>query len=388
MSFYVDSQTVLSGISATEQAVLFERVRMKIGANVVKVELIDAQIKQCLVEAIEEYSTIINNWALENRMAEMLGLPTSYDFTLKYVTNSLYFEESVTTPFSEAHGYSSPGGRELKKDVIYLTAGTQNYTIPIGRDVNDILWFTPSFLNPYGLDPSANIAYNEFGAAIQGHSLYTIMPVFDRVLSTQAAELRNLVVGSEYTYHLKNGPSGTQVLSLYPVPNNNSGVTSNSGVGYMGTPGCVYYEYYDASNVAGNPKYSGTTMNPYIESSGVTAGNGLVSGPSDAKLNYLSYDMLNTPSQTWVKKYMQALAKETLGYIRTKFSNIPIPDAEVQLNGDALLANAARDMEILKKELLDLLDKLSYKNMMENRAAMQDAVNKSLGYGSLGIFLG
>ncbi len=388
MSFYVDSDTVLSGITATEQAVIFERIRMKIGANVVDVELIDTQIKLCLVEAIEEYSTMINNWALENRMAEMLGLPSNYDFTLKYVTNSLYFEKAATTPFSEAHGYSSPGGRELKKDVIPLSSGTQNYTIPIGREINEVLWYTPSFLNPYGLDPSANIAYNEFGAAIQGHSLYTIMPVFDRVLSTQAAELRNRVVGSEYSYHLKNGPNGTQVLSLFPVPSNTSGTSTSVGIGGLGTPGSVYYEYYDGGNVAGNPTYSGTTANPYISSSAVTVGNGLVSGPSDAQLNYLSYAMLNTPSKTWVKKYTQALAKEVLGYIRNKFASLKIPDAEVTLNGDTLISNARSDQELLKNELKDLLDKLNYKKMMEERAAMQDAVNKSLGYGSLGIYIG
>jgi hypothetical protein len=48
--------------------------------------------------AIEEYSTFINNWVINNRLGEMLGLPSEYDFTLKYVSNSLYDEKSLKIP--------------------------------------------------------------------------------------------------------------------------------------------------------------------------------------------------------------------------------------------------------------------------------------------------
>lgn len=388
MSYYVDNETVLSGINQSDQVALFERIRMKVGAPVMGVELTDDQIKWCLVEAIEEYSTMINNWALENRMAEMLGLPSSVDFTMKYVTNSLTFEKSLTTPFAESQGYATPGGRELKKDAIFLTAGTQDYTIPPNRDINEVMWYTPSFVNFYGLDPSVNIAVNEFGAAFQGYSLYTVMPVFDTILSSQAAELRNKVRGAEYAYRIKNGPNGTYVISFYPVPVNSSGGTQGIGI-RGGTPGTVFYEYYDRIGVAGNSQFSGTNANPSTPSSAITSGNGLISSPADAQLNYLSYNLLNSPSKSWVKKYTQALAKELLGYLRGKFNGqLPIPDAEVTLNSADLLSNGKSDQEKLKEDLKELLSKLNYKNILEERAATQEAINKSLGFGSLGIWLG
>ena len=56
------------------------------------VELEDEQLEECLCEAIEEYSSKIHQWALENRLSQMLGLPNDIDFTLKFVSQNFGFE--------------------------------------------------------------------------------------------------------------------------------------------------------------------------------------------------------------------------------------------------------------------------------------------------------
>ena len=390
----------LTGMTEEQKTALFDRIRYKLGAGVMQVELLDVHIETCICEAIEEYSTYINNWVLSNRLGEMLGLPSEIDFTLKYVSNSLYFEKSFSKSIAEQAGLGTNGTRELKTASIILSSGTQNYIIPAEREINDILWYTPAFINLFGLDPFANtnIAFSEFGASFAGHTLYHVMPVFDTIMTAQAAKLRNRVRGNEYSHIIRPGANGTKVLTLYPIPSINNGAAGvNAGGigGGAGTPGTVFYCYYDRAGNYGNPDFSGNTANPLW--TGFTStqieqgyqGNGLVSTPADAKLNYISFAQLNSVAQTWVKKYAQALAKEVLGIgIRGKFNGmLPIPDAEMTLNKDDLISTAREDKKELKEELKLQLEELSYNKIMENRALVQENINKALTFGPMGLYM-
>ncbi len=213
------------------------------------------------------------------------------------------------------------------------------------------------------------------------------MPLFDTLLTSQAAELRNKVRASEYSYRVVAGPNGTKKLSLYPVPRT---PTENQGLIGASTPGTIFYRYYDKVGVAGNSAYSGYTANPGYTGGTWSQGNGLVSGPSDAQLNWLSYEELNSSSKYWVQKFALAIAMRILGLnIRGKFSGtLPIPDAELTLNASALTDASDKDMDKLKEELKAELEKLNYKALLENNAMMQENINKTLGFVPLGIYLG
>ena len=398
------SEDCLSGMTEQQISRIYRRIRRKLGEPVMGVELEDEQLEESLCEAIEEYSSYIHQWALENRLSQMLGLPNEIDFTLKFVSQNFGFERTFSTAYAEQ--VNGLGGinsnRELKLASITLTAGTQDYIIPAGQELNEVLWFTPNFINLFGLDPFANsnIAFSEFGASFAGHTLYHVMPVYDTILTAQAAELRNKVRGSEYSYRVRGGANGTKVISLYPIPriNTTAGVgASNMGIGGgAGTPGTLFYYYYDKLGIGGNDALSGNTANPgYTGSTNSidglpNQGNGLVSGPSDAKLYNIRYNELNDPAKTWVKKYAQANAKELLGLgVRGKFSGeLPIPDASLTLNSGDLITNGREDMRLLKEELRDLLDRLNYKALLENNALMQEYVNKTLSFGPLPIYIG
>lgn len=385
----------LTGMTVTEKNQIFRRIRRKIGAPVMGVELVDEQLEECICEAIEEYSGYINDWVLRNRLGEMLGLPSEIDFTLKYVSNSLYFENSFATQVGEQIGLGANGTREVKTGSISLTAGTQDYSIPAGREVLDILWYTPAFINLFGLDPfgNNNIAFSEFGASFAGHSLYHVMPVFDTIMTAQAAELRNRVRGSEYHYLIRPGADGEKTLKLFPVPRNGgvSGGNNNVGIGGgAGTPGTVFYTYRDRSGFYGNSNFSGNTANPgWTATTETEQGNGLVSGPGDAELNYINWNQLNSVAHTWVKKYAQALAKELLGIgIRGKFNGqLPIPGAELTLNKEDLISTGREDQQRLLDKLEKDLEELSYERIMEKRVAMQESVNRTLSYVPMKIFI-
>jgi len=379
----------LTGMTTSEQVALYKRIRYFLGEPVMGVELVDEQIETAICIAIEEYSSYINNWVMQNRLGEMLGLPSEIDFTLKYVSNSLYFEKSYATSFGEQVGLGANSIREIKTGRITLSAGTQDYYLPAGIEVDSVLWFTPSFINLFGLDPfsNSNIAFTEFGASFAGHTLYHVMPVFDTILTAQAAELRNRVRGSEYSYILRGGPNGQRLLKLFPVPQPGNSTASAGGTG---TPGTLFYTYYDTVSL-----YSGNTANPGF--TGYTQaqidagfqGNGLVSSPADVQLNFISYNQLNDTAKRWVKRYALALCKEILGLgVRGKFNGqLPIPGADLTLNKDDLINTGREDQEKLMTELKEQLAELSYDKIMEKRAAVQEAINKNLGYGPSGIYV-
>lgn len=383
----------LTGVTASEKTRIFNRVKMLLGSPVVGVELRDEQLEQMVCHSIEEYSVHVTDWFLQNQLAEILGVPSEIDLTLKYVANTQYFERSWASSIGEQIGLGANGNRELKTGAISLTANTQDYLIEANREVVEILWFTPSFINLFGLDPFANtnIAFSEFGASFAGHTLYHVMPVFDTIMTAQAAEMRNRVRGHEYSYSLHPGPDGTKRLRLYPVPRNTSTAGSSVGIGGgAGTPGTCYYRYYDRTAGEGNPEYSGMTANPgYSASTSTEQGNGLVSSFADAGFYNLNYDQLNDKSKKWVLDYTFALAARTLGpMIRGKFDGqLPIPDAELRLNSNTLLDISNREMDRLYKKLEDELERLSFRKIMEDRASIQENLNKSQSFGPLDIWI-
>lgn len=378
----------LSGVTDAQKMGIRRKVRLFFGAPVLDIELDDSQIDSELCNAISEYSTYINDWALRNRLGEMLGLPNEIDFTLKYVSNSLYFEQSFSTHVAEQMGLGANSQREMKMGSIALTGGTQTYYIPAGREVNEVLWYTPSFINLFGLDPHANtnIAFSEFGASFAGHTLYHVMPVFDTILTAQAAELRNRVRGSEYSYSLHGGPDGQRQLKLYPVPTSSNGLNgASTGIGGGATtPGMVFYYYYDRAGAYGNPMFSGNSANTSYTG---TTGNGLVSGPGDAQLQLISYAQMNSVGQNWVINYTIARCALVLAMMRGTYSELPIPGASVTMNADQLMGLFTAERDRLFKKLEDDLSELSYQKIMENRASVQESISKTLGYTPMGIYI-
>jgi len=69
-----------------------------------------------------------------------------------------------------------------------------------------------------------------------------------------------------------------------------------------------------------------------------------------------------------------------LGYIRGKYSALPIPNAEITLNGSDLISAAQTEKEGLISELKEILDTMSRQAQLERKSAeatsMQEQFNK------------
>ena len=67
----------------------------------------------------------------------------------------------------------------------------------------------------------------------------------------------------------------------------------------------------------------------------------------------------------WIRQYTFALSKEVLGLVRSKFSSIPIPNGDLQLNGSDLLSQAQGEKDKLITSLKEMLDSLTYDKLLE-----------------------
>ena len=83
-----------------------------------------------------------------------------------------------------------------------------------------------------------------------------------------------------------------------------------------------------------------------------------------------------------------AIAKEILGYVRGKYSTIPIPDSDVTLNQADLLSSATADRNALVDRLRAYFDETSRDKLLERRSQEGDYLEKELNKVPYTIFIG
>ena len=91
-----------------------------------------------------------------------------------------------------------------------------------------------------------------------------------------------------------------------------------------------------------------------------------------------NYDYINSVGRQWIFEYALALAKEMLGYVRGKYSSIPIPNAEVNLNQGDLLSAATAEKTALIERLRAYFDETSRQSLLARRAEEADSKMKEL----------
>ena len=64
--------------------------------------------------------------------------------------------------------------------------------------------------------------------------------------------------------------------------------------------------------------------------------------------------------------------------IRSKFSSVPIPGADLTMNGENLVSTGREDQENLKTKLAEMLEELTYSKMLEDEAAASENLTRIL----------
>jgi hypothetical protein len=369
-------------IISADKEKLFNQFRTVLGAPLVKVELKDDQLCTLLEIAIEDYAELAQNFLIEHQWSSLLGANiSSTDFAFALSTRSLNALDQYTYAYSKAVGLQARGPWEMKKDYVNLNAGQQVYQIPAGREINEVLWITPSSTNAALM---ANFGGFDFGIgggyAQTGNGLgnsgnnggYYIAPAFDVLLMAQDLNLKNRLLRSDLTYKITAGPSGTRLLHLMSTPgsrytlgNSNSSV----GLGSLSLAGCqVWYHYYDTAT-------SGTTDSCRADNPDI------IKLPNEVPLNKLDFSTFNEPTKILVRQLFIAEAKKALGRVRGKFGGIVgPPEAQQTMDYESLLAEGNEEKKEAITKLQERLLRLSSTSQLERASKEASDLNAALKY--------
>ena len=99
---------------------------------------------------------------------------------------------------------------------------------------------------------------------------------------------------------------------------------------------------------------------------------------SNIPFGLYEYTKINSVGRQWVRQYCLALSRELLGQVRSKFSSVPIPNADLQLNGADLISQGREDQARLRDQLIELLESLTYSQLLEGQATDAENIMRAL----------
>jgi hypothetical protein len=355
-------------ITPEQKDKLFTQVFHLLGMPVRGIELTEEQMDTFLELSLSEYEQYVSDWLIESQWSALAGLDIdTQSLTRAFTTRSLDYETQYTYSYSKIVGLQAGGPWELKKDYISLERGKQTYTIPAGREINELLWFTRAELTDSIVDPFlggfgglGGVGFGGVGGFAQTGSAgsYFLLPAFDLLLRMQDRNIKNRIIGGDLTYRITAGPNGTKIVHLMNVPGGRFDFGS-----IQNNRQKVWYWYYD-------------TMD---RDTCLDQNKDVVKLPSDVETEQLTWDSLNKPAQNWVRKYLIAYSKEGLARIWGKFSgDLQVPDSTVKLDYSTLLSEAKDERSKLVEELTQRLERLRPEKILERKGAEAENLNKAL----------
>lgn len=349
-------------------------VKRKLGDDVLSVELTRKEIWACFEEACCEYSRKIHEMKIQSELANVLGMPTgSTDLTNRYLNQTLEFLMRQASPYSTYAGvggvydstlcyFNLESGRQdynIYTELIHAASGTVLYNTMTTKSqirVMEVYHFEPTAAQSTLLNASniTNFLATNFNyESYVNSTVFYVLPVFEDVLRRGMLETANRVRRSNYSYEIIGSN-----IRIFPIP-----VTELQ-------TGRLYVKVQ-----AGN-------LNPLNATSlqGLDQSIYGISGPQNVPYGNIPFTSITQPGRQWIRQYTLALCRELLGLIRSKFQSIPIPNADLQLNGDALVIQGREDKEKLITQLKEFLETLTNVKLMEQQALLAESMQKQLKY--------
>jgi len=353
----------------TEANAMVTFVKRKLGDDVLSVELTKKQIWACFEESFLEYGSIVNQYQAKSQLLSLLGMQTGSlnEATQKLPRDTLNHIIRLAEPYAVEAGlggtYNSMSGSiQLRQNVqdydIYTELMDPSTNTPVVSSslnperrkmrVFEVMHFNPSAAYRF-FDTTSAINYlnNEFSfESFTPETVFYVLPVFEDILRGGQMNISNRVRRSNYSYRV----TGTK-LRIFPMPTAVDPMRLWIRVGFESSPL--------------NPAFADASINGVSNLSNVPYGN-------------FVFARVNSLARQWVRQYTLALATELLGMIRSKFSSVPIPGGDLQLDGSDLKSSAKEEKEKLKTDLREMLDSMTYNKLIEMKAAEVDNVQKIL----------
>jgi hypothetical protein len=352
----------------------------RLGYPIVDIEMIDDNFYTCFEESVLEYNRIINEFNIVNNITDLQGLPQSeYKNLLGLSVRGTGLPYNVE--LSKQYGSEAMvgGDVEVYKDYIDITGSTSsniNQTFDLNELFGDKIHHLtgsrievrrvfhqrpPAVARIYDPFSMTGMSYSnvlqEMGfAGYSPATQFLMTPIFEDLERIQAIEFNDTIRKSQYSFEVL----GNNKLKIFPIPTRSFK---------------LYIEYtIDSDKNITNFK-SGSNYE-------------YISDPSDVPYETCTYCKINQAGKQWIKKYFLALCKETLGRIISKYSIVPIPGGEVQLDGAELRNEANEEKTSLQEKLRDLLEKTLRNSQLENKSKESENTNKMLSYVPVKIYIG
>ena len=373
---------------------LFHLVRVALGAPIRSIELTDDQLCALLEIAIGDYAEKVQNWVLETQWLNVQGKNTIQfqnpnELAYAMTVRTMDWSRNYSYWFSREIGLQQRGSYELKKDFFQVEKGKQVYVIPKGREINKVMYVTPSTTKAalYGnlgtLDTGIGGGFGQYGNMGNGMGItgFYIGSAYDTALMSVDLKYKNSLLRGDLAYKVTAGPDGTHLVHLMSTPgspNMVGGVAADDTWGWNKYSNCyVWYTYYDVSD--------GTEED--IDKCRIENRDDVVLTPDQVPFESMSYDLMNYPTQQIIRKLLIAEAKITLGNIRGAFSGaVKIPNAEATLDYRLFLDQGKDEKEKTLSELSERLTRMTPWELMKNQSEMNDQLIKVLKQKPLGFY--
>lgn len=216
--------------------------------------------------------------------------------------------------------------------------------------IQEIYHFSPQAAYRFFDTTSAvNYLNNQFAfESFTPETVFYVLPVFEDLLRAGQLDISNRVRRSNFSYKLQG-----KNLRIFPRPTQDNPMNLFVKFSFPPDPYKTNLPYEDAT----------------IDG---------VSNISNVPFTNVKYSSINSMCRQWIKQYTLALCKETLGLIRSKFSSVPIPGSDLQMNGSELVSQGREDKTNLNSSLSETLDKLTYQKLLEADAAQSEQMGQIL----------
>jgi hypothetical protein len=184
------------------------------------------------------------------------------------------------------------------------------------------------FYDPYAGTGAGQVGLMEsFGWGSYSPAVsFLLMPLSFDLQKIQAIELNDQIRKSNYSFELVNNQ-----LRIFPIPTRDT---------------ILIFKYLLKSERLANS---------------ITQSPGNINNVSNVPYTTPTYSQVNNIGRSWIFEYTLALCKEMLGYVRGKYSTIPIPNQEITLKTVRILCSAPFYLDFLP-----LLQAMSQRNVVES----------------------
>lgn len=342
----------------------------RLGYPLVDIELQSGSFYTCFEEAITTYGNEIYQYKIRENYFNLEGASTGSNLNNSLIVPSLASVIRISETYGSEAGVG--GNIDWYTGSINLVAGQQVYDLNAWAssslnlaagdsiEIKRIFYESPPaivrFFDPYagtGTGVQSLLEAFGFGSFSPGIN-FMLMPIYFDLQKIQSIEFNDQIRKSGYSFELINNK-----LRIFPIP------TADA---------ILHFQFIKKSE----------RINP----TGGNNSNGVITNPGNVPYINPIYSQINSIGKQWIYAYTLALSKEVLGYIRGKYTSIPIPNSETTLNQSDLIAAATQEKQALIEQLRANLEETSRKTQLEKKASEAESANSILNNVPLPIYIG